>query len=102
MSRRTRQDEEARRAREVAARAARRLELFEWLLLAGAVTVALAGGALLAALVAAPLGVPFRGLWAVVSVVLLVVPGGLALRGARQEERGVRSSIPNETEESDV
>jgi uncharacterized membrane protein len=102
VSRRSRRDEAARRTREVAVRAARRLELFEWALLGGAVAVALVGGALLAALLAAPLGVPFRVLWVGASIVMLVVPGGLALRRAKQEERGVRPLTLNETGESDV
>ena len=49
MSPRRRDEEATRRTREVAGRAIRRLEFFEWALLAGAVTVALVGGALLAA-----------------------------------------------------
>ena len=102
MSRRRRQEEDARRTQVVAARAVRRLEFFEWALLAGAVVVALGGGALLAALLAAPLGVSFRMLWIAASVAMLVVPGGLALRRARQEERTVRPVTPNETEERDV
>lgn len=102
MSRRRRQDEEVRRTHEVAARAVKRLELFEWALLVGAVVVALGGGALLASLLSAPLGVSFRALWIAASVVMLVVPGGLALRAARKEERTVRPVTPNEIEERDV
>lgn len=102
MSRPRRRDEEVRRTQVVAARAVRRLEVIEWALLAGAVVVALGGGALLAALLAAPLGVSFRTLWIAASVVMLVVPGGLALRRARQEERTVRPVTLDETEERDV
>jgi hypothetical protein len=102
VSRRSRQDEETRKTREVATRAVRRLEFVEWALLAGAVALALGGGAVAAALLASALGVSFRLLWASASVVMLVVPGGLALRKARQEERGVRTSTLNETEEADV
>lgn len=68
----------------------------------GAVALALAGGALVAALLATPLGVSFRLLWVGASLLLFVVPGGLALRRARQEERSVRPSTLNSTEESDV
>lgn len=100
--RRRRRDEDARRTHVVAARAVRRLEVLEWVLLVGAVVVALGGGALLAALLAAPLGVAFRTLWMAASVAMLVVPGGLALRRARKEERTVRPVTPNETEERDV
>jgi predicted lysophospholipase L1 biosynthesis ABC-type transport system permease subunit len=102
VNRRRRDEDAARRTREVAARAVRRLEVFEWALLAGAVGAALAGGALVAALVSVPLGMPFRLVWAGLSVVLLVVPGGLALRGARDSERGVRPANPNETEKPHV
>lgn len=102
MSRRSRRDEATRRTREVAARAVRRLEFFEWALLVGAAALALVGGALAAAVLATSLGVSFRLLWAGASLLFFVVPGGLALRRARKEERGVRPSNLNPTDDSDV
>jgi len=102
VSRRSRRDEATLRTREVAARAVRRLEFFEWALLVGAVALALVGGALVAALLATPLGVPFRLLWVGASLLFFVAPGAVALRRARQEERGVRPSNLNPTDDSDV
>ena len=102
MSRRGHREEETRRTREVAVRAVRRLAFLEWALLVGAVLVALVGGGVLAALLATPLGVSFRVMWAVASLLMFVVPGGFALRRARQAERAVRPLTLKETEESDV
>jgi uncharacterized membrane protein len=82
-----------RRTRVVASRAVRRLDVIEWVLLVGAVVVALGGGALVASLLATPTGVPFRTLWVAASLVLLVVPGGLALRRANKQERDVSSTL---------
>ncbi|HSG08615.1 MAG TPA: hypothetical protein VLA36_09660 [Longimicrobiales bacterium] len=91
-----------RRTREVALRAVRRLAVFEWVLLLGAMLVALVGGGVVAALLSTPLGVSFRGMWAVASLLMFVVPGGFALRRARQAERAVRPLTLNDTEEPDV
>jgi len=75
-----REERAAREIQEVAARAARRLDVLEWVILAVAAAAATAGGALVAWLLAGQLGVPFRTLWIVGSLVLFAVPGWLAIR----------------------
>jgi uncharacterized membrane protein len=82
-----RTEEEARVTREVAARAIRRLDILEWVILAGAAFLAIVGGWLLAVLVAEAAGVPFRLAWTVGAILLFGVPGGLSLRRVRREDR---------------
>lgn len=76
---------------EVASRAVRRLDVVEWVGLGAAAVVAVAGGGLVALLLAGPLGIPARTLWVLASVLLLALPGGVALAGARRAEGRVRS-----------
>ena len=103
MSRRRAADEKAaRQVRSVARRAARRLEILEWVILGGAVLAATGGGALVAAVLSVTLGISFRTLWVVASVLLFAVPGGLALRRARREGSDPRPLTPNEKRDSDV
>ena len=82
-----------RRAREVAGRAIRRLDILEWVILLGAVVVALGGGALVALLVAEPLGWSVRGTWIVASLLLFGVPGAVVLRRTRWEEEEIRRRL---------
>ena len=77
----------ARVAGEVAKRAIRRLDILEWVILLGAGGLATGGGALVAALVAEPLGVPYRSAWMGLSLFLFVVPGAIVLLRHRREER---------------
>lgn len=99
MSRPDRDDErEARLLHEVAARAVRRLDILEWVILAATALLATVGGAVLALLLAEPLGVSFRVLWVVASLLLFVVPGAVALRRAKGTEarKKKRPSAENE------
>lgn len=88
--RRDRDEETARRLQEVAARAARRLDILEWVILAGMAVVATAGGALVAFVLSGPAGLPFRWVWVGASVLMFGVPGAAALRRMRKEERAWR------------
>lgn len=105
MSRHRYDEETARRTREFAARAARRLDYLEWVILAVAVGAAVVGGALVALLVHELWVLSFRATWMLAAVLLFVVPGGLALRGVRREERAWRSKMrerEREAQEPDV
>jgi len=84
------EEETARQVREFTARAARRLDYLEWFILAGAAGAATVGGALVALLARDLAGFPFRSTWIVASVLLFAVPGGLALRRVKHEERAWR------------
>ena len=55
-------------------RAIRRLNILEWVMLAGAAVMALLGGWVIAWLVRG-LGLPFRTTWTLASVLLFAVPG---------------------------
>ncbi len=67
--------EDVRVIQEVAARAIRRLNVLEWMILGGAGLIAVLGGALASWLIAAQLKVPFRLTWIGLSMLLLAVPG---------------------------
>ncbi len=83
-----RSDEEtARLTREVTSRAIRRLDVLEWFIFLGAGVLATIGGALIAILLAGPLGFAFRPTWVVASVILFVVPGAIAMTILRRDER---------------
>ena len=80
--------EEQRRAREVAGRAIRRLNILEWVVVLLAAVLALAAGAVAAFLLADAAGLPFRPTWAVASVLLFVIPAvGVWLRDRRESRR---------------
>lgn len=90
-------EREARAAREVTARAIRRLDLLQALLLVGTGVLAVGGGALIAWLLAARAGLPFRATWIATSVVIFVVSGGISLvRMARAHRAAARRSEPDE------
>jgi len=63
--------------REVVRRVMRRLNLLESLILGAAAILALLGGALVAWLLSATLGLGFRISWIVASLLLFVVPGAV-------------------------
>ncbi len=67
--------EDVRVTQEVTARAIRRLNVLEWVILGGAGLIAVLGGALVSWLIASQLKVSFRSTWIVVSILLLAVPG---------------------------
>ncbi len=71
--------------RQVASRAVRRLNVLEFMLLFLAAALALAAGALAAWLLSSTFGFSFRWGWAGASLLLFVVPAGVAyLREIRQ------------------
>ena len=80
-------EEAARRTRVIAVRAIRRLDVLEWLILSGAVIAAVVGGWLIAWLLAESVGLSFRLVWVVSSLVLFGGPGSVALIRLRREER---------------
>ena len=82
-----READEARRVQEVTQRAIRRLDVLEWVMWIGGIVLAVAGGAVVAALSSAIAGWPFRPAWIGASLLLFVVPGGIALIVLRMEER---------------
>jgi len=87
-------DEAARLTREVTARAIRRLDYLEWLIFAGAALLAMIGGALIALLLAGPLGLAFRATWLISSALLFVIPGLIALIVLRRSDAGADGHPP--------
>jgi len=73
--------------REVAARAIRRLDILEWVILAGAAVLAVAGGWLVAAVLSTGAGLPFGPVWIVAALLLIGVPGLVTIRRVRSENR---------------
>ncbi len=67
-------------------RAAGRLNVFEYLLMAGAAMVALMGGAVVGWILQIVAGIPFRTSWFVASLLLFVVPGTAVLRREARAE----------------
>jgi len=94
--------EAARVTREVATRAVRRLDVLEWVILFGAAVLSAAAGALVALMVARPLGLPYRMTWIVASLLIFGVPGWLAVRRAKREDEAFRERILKEIGGSDV
>lgn len=80
--------------REELDRAIRRLDALEWILLAVAVGFALGGGAFVAWILSAGTQLGFRSTWAVISILLLVIPGLLVLV---RERRASRRGTPKRT-----
>jgi hypothetical protein len=85
--------EEARVTGEVARRAARRLDVLEWVILLVVALLSVAAGALVALLLARPLSISFRLTWTVASLVIFGVPGWFAMRRSRREEDALRDRI---------
>ena len=83
--------EDVRVTQEIAARAIHRLNLLEWVILAGAGLIAMLGGALVAWLIAAQLKVSFRLTWIGVSILLLGVPGLIVV--LRSGRGGSKSAV---------
>lgn len=101
--RRHRYDEEAARVtREVASRAVKRLDILEWVILFVAAVLSAGAGALVALLVAPPLGVSFRTTWVVASLLIFGVPGWISIRRVRREDEAWRERILNQMGGSDV
>lgn len=93
--------EEARLTREIASRAVRRLDILEWVILAGAVVLSLVGGALVALLLETSVGLSLRPTWVVASLLLFGVPGVIAMKRMRKDEREMREKIRKLTEKND-
>jgi hypothetical protein len=73
--------------REELDRAIRRLDALEWVILLAAVGLALGGGALVAWMLSAGTDLGFRSTWIVLSLLLLVVPGGIVFLKERGRGR---------------
>lgn len=84
--------------RKVASRAARRLDLLEWAFFGVAAALAALGGALVALLLAPLLGASFRTVWVVASLLMFAVPGLLALKKMKRDERQERAELLNDDE----
>ena len=84
--------------REEMERAIRRPNVLEYVILAAAVLLALAGGGVAAYVLGAGTNLPFRLLWALMSLALLLIPGALVFgrdylsrrREADRSSRGQR------------
>jgi len=81
------EQEAARRAHEVTRRAIRRLDILEWVIFAAGAGLATAGGALVAWMASGLWGWGFRSVWIGASLLLFVVPGGIAVAKIKREER---------------
>ncbi|MGD8287192.1 MAG: hypothetical protein PVI31_01060 [Gemmatimonadota bacterium] len=80
-------DEEVRVTSEVARRAIRRLNVFEWVILGLAMAMAIGGGALVAWVAVGRSSPAFRTVWMVASLVVFIVPGIVVIVRHRREER---------------
>lgn len=72
-------------AREVTARAIRRLNILEYVILFFALVLALLGGALVAWVVSSSTELSFRWVWAGASLLLFVLPGALVYLRERRK-----------------
>ncbi len=92
---------EARLTQEIASRAIRRLDILEWVILAVAVVLSLVGGALVAGLLSASVGLAFRPTLVVASLLMFGVPGVIALKRRRRDEREARANTKGLLERND-
>ena len=79
--------EAAERARQVTRRAIRRLDLFEWAVWGAGAIMATVTAAAIAWVMRAAVGWSFRPTWLVLSMLLFVIPGGVAIMKMRKDER---------------
>ncbi len=86
--------EDVKAVREFVSRSIRRLNVLEVVILGAAVGIALLGGWLGALIASSAFGLPMRTTWMVLSVVLFVVPGALALTRDRRKRPGTEEE-PN-------
>ena len=86
--------EAAKATREVTRRAIRRLDILEWVILAAAAALAVVGGLVVAMLFVGRSGSGFRGTWIATSLLLLIVPGVIALARQRMDERRAGAGAP--------
>jgi len=93
-------DEEAARiTRVVAKRAIRRLDIFEWVMIGGALLLSVLGGWVVAVVLDTTLDLPFRPTWIGGSLLLFGVPGAMTIRRIRREDREWQRS--KESDETD-
>jgi uncharacterized membrane protein len=79
--------EAAERARVVAQRAIRRLDVLEWVIFGVGGLLAIGGGAVIAWVFRGLGGWPFRETWMATSLLLFVIAGAWAIIKIRKEER---------------
>jgi uncharacterized membrane protein len=80
-------EEDARITREITARAIRRLDILEWVILTGVAALSVVGGWLVALVLSTAVGLPFRPVWIAAAVLIFSVPGAIAWRRTRREDR---------------
>jgi len=85
----------AARARKVTQRAIRRLDLLEWVMWGSGAMMAMVGGGVIAWFMGVALGWSFRPTWLVLSILLFVIPGGVAIMKIRKDERDYDSRTRN-------
>jgi hypothetical protein len=90
-----RERETAERVGQVARRAIRRLDVLEWVGFLAAIAAAVVGGAGVAWLLTTPGSAAFRMTWIATSLLLFVVPGGIAILQMRRAERAARDGQRN-------
>lgn len=93
-------DDETRLTQEVTLRAIRRLDVLEWVTLAGAGVLAVGGGALVALLLEEGMGWSFRPLWIVCSILLFAIPGTVTFTQLRREEAESRRRLNRGNDET--
>lgn len=93
--------EAAKAGSEATRRAIRRLDLLEWVIFAAAAGLATAGGLILAMLFVGRSGERFRSTWIAASLLLLIVPGVIALARHRMDERRAAEGAPEERRDED-
>jgi len=89
-------------ARVVAARAVRRLNVVEYLLIAAAGGLSLGAGAVAGFALEAVAGLPFRAMWAASSLLFFVIPGvvvfGRERRARRTDQTTMAGSLQKEND----
>jgi uncharacterized membrane protein len=93
--------EAARAGSEAARRAIRRLDVLEWVILAAAAVLETVGGLVVAVLFVGRSEERFRSTWIVASLLLLIVPGVIALARQRMDERRAEAGAPEERRDED-
>ena len=94
----TGEGDESSEVRQVAARAVRRLDILEQVILAVAAGLAVLAGALTAMLLRVAFELPFRPTWIVASLVLFIGPAvGSYVRARRQERAAAESASRTDT-----
>ncbi len=90
-------EEKAEAAREAVTWVMRRLDVLEYLILFFALILALAGGALVAWVLAPLLEMSFRAVWAAGAILLFIIPGGFVyLRELRKRGKGSPPELKSE------